>query len=254
MTPLALWVALGSAGATPRAVGVDGGPLPPEAVVRVAFEGVPPSPVTVDDGLGGEPIALLQTRCTTAKDGETELCAFGFPQTVPDGLLALRAEALSTTVEVATGADPGTWAGTVEQVSATVSQRDDPALGEVVVSVDSAWGVPGAPAAGYVLEIRDETGRAVDWRTIPVGAPATLLVAAASEVLVARGEICLQAAVLDPLDAEAWVGNRICEDMPRQPDPACRGCSTAGPAAPGGLGLLLLLGWARRRRGGGSLA
>lgn len=247
MIPAALVLALGAAQATPRAVGVSGGALPREGAVRVAFEGVPPSLVTVDDGFGDGPIPLLQTRCTTAKDGETELCAFAFPDDVPDGVLALEADALSTTVAVGTVVDTGVWAGTVEQVSANVQQRDDPDLGEVVVDVDSSWQVPAAPAAGYILEIRDETGRAVDWRTIPLEGPATLLVATASEVLVPRGELCLQAAVLDPYDVEVWAGNRICEDMPRQPDPACRGCSTSGPAAPGGLALLFVLGLARRR-------
>jgi len=241
-----LWAA-GVAGATPRAVGIDGGVLSREGVVRVAFEGVPASLVTVDDG--GEPFSLLQTRCTTAKDGDTELCVFVFPDDVPDGLLALEADALSTTLEVGTDVDAGSWSGRIEQLSATVSQRDDPDIGEVVIDVDSSWLAPAAPAAGYVLEIRDETGRPVDWRTIPVDGPATLLVNTASEVLVPRGEICLQAVVFDPYDVEAWSGNRICEDMPTQPDPACRGCSTRGPSAPGGLALLLVLALARRRPG-----
>jgi MYXO-CTERM domain-containing protein len=245
MSAIALLLIAGSAWATPRAVGVDGGALPREGVVRVAFEGVPASLVTVDDG--GEPYSLLQARCTTAKDGDTELCTFTFPDDVPDGVLALEADALSTTLEVGTEVDAGAWSGTVEQLSATVSQRDDPDIGEVVVDVDSSWQAPAAPAAGYILEIRDETSRAVDWRTIPLDGPSTLLVKTASEVLVSRGEICLQAVVFDPYDEEVWSGNRICEDMPKQPDPACRGCSTRGPAAPGGLALLLVLGLVRRR-------
>lgn len=243
-----LLLLVGVAAATPRAVGVDGGPLPVDGVVRVAFEGVPPSLVTVDAGEGGDPIPLLETRCTTAKDGETELCAFAFPDDVPLGVLGLDADALATTVEVGADVDAGTWSGTVEQVSATVSQRDDPDIGEVVIDVDSVWQAPAAPAAGYVLEVRDETGRAVDWRTIPVGASTTLLVATATEVLVARGEVCLQAAVLDPYDVEVWQGNRICEDMPRQPDPACRGCASGGAAGAIWPAVLALLGWGRRRR------
>ncbi|MEC7947413.1 MAG: hypothetical protein VX265_07565 [Myxococcota bacterium] len=238
---------LGLASATPRAVGVGGGPIPADGVVRVAFEGVPVSRVTVKDG-EGEERSLLESRCTTAKAGETELCVFRLPDDVPDGVLALEADALSTTVEVADAADPGTWSGTVQQRSATVSQRDDPSLGERVMDVDSAWDAPAAPAAGYILEIRDETDRPVDWRTIPVDGASTLLVATATEVLVSSGELCLQPAVFNPYDEEVWVGNRICEDMPDPSDPACRGCATGTAGPTGLLAGLALLSLVRRRR------
>lgn len=246
MSPLGLL--LGVAAATPRPVGTDGGPLPADGVVRVAFEGVPPSLVTADDGTGADPVPLLQTRCTTAKDGETELCVFGFPDDVPLGVLGLDADAMATSIELSDSVDVGYWEGTVEQLSATVSQREDPDIGELVVDVDSVWQAPAAPSAGYLLEVRDETGRPVDWRTLPVDSPTSLMVAPATEVLVPYGEICLQAAVFDPYDAEVWQGNRICEDMPKQPDPACRGCAAGGAGAVLLPGLLGLLGLARRRQ------
>jgi len=246
--PAALLALLAAAGATPRAVGSAGGALPVDGVVRVAFDGVPRSLVTVDDGVVDAPVPLLEVRCTTAKSRETELCAFGFPADVPRGVLALQADALSTTVEVGDVVDIGNWAGGVELASSEVSQRTDPETGEVVVDLDSVWDVPAAPAAGYVLEVRDEFGRAVDWRTVPVEGPASVAVATASEVLVTHGEICLQAAVLDPLDLEVWQGGQICADMPERPDATRRLCGTTPGSAgvlPALFGLALL---GRRRR------
>jgi len=239
---------LAAAGATPRAVGSVGGALPGDGVVRVAFDGVPNSLVTVDDGVVDEPVPLIEVRCTTAKNRETELCAFGFPPDVPRGVLTLEADALSTTVEVGDAVDIGTWDGGVELASSEVSQRTDPDIGDLVVDVNSVWDVPSAPAAGYVLEVRDEFGRAVDWRTVPVDGPASVPVATASEVLVAHGEICLQAAILDPMDLEVWQGGQICLDMPDQQDATRSLCGTTpggAGALPALLGLVLL---GRRRR------
>ena len=251
MIPAALLTLCTTAGATPRAVGSVGGALPVDGVVRVAFDGVPQSVVTVDDGVVDAPLPLLEVRCTTAKRRETELCAFGFPPDVPLGVLALQADALSTTVEVGSAVDIGTWDGSVELASAEVSQRTDPDIGAVVVDLDSVWDMPAAPAAGYVLEVRDEFGRAVDWRTVPVDGPALVPVATASEVLVTHGEICLQAAVFDPMDLEVWRGGQICADMPGQPDATRRLCGVTSARAgvlPALLGLALV---ARRRRRAG---
>ena len=107
MNGVGLLLGLGVAGATPPPVGTTGGPLPADGVVRVAFEGVPQSLVTVDDGVVEGPVSLLETRCTTAKDRDTELCVFGFPEEVPRGVLSLQADALSTTVEVLDEVDIG---------------------------------------------------------------------------------------------------------------------------------------------------
>ena len=251
MNGVGVLLGLGVAGATPRPVGTTGGPLPADGVVRVAFEGVPQSLVTVDDGVVEGPVSLLETRCTTAKDRDTELCVFGFPEEVPRGVLSLQADALSTTVEVLDEVDIGEWTGRVQLQSTSISERTDPDIGEVIVDLDSVWDVPAAPAAGYVLEIRDEYGRAVDWRTIPVDAPASVAASTASEVLVSRGEICLRAAVADPLDREVWEGPLSCSDMPGQSDSTRRGCAVSPlgstGSAPWPLALGLLLVGCRRR-------
>ncbi len=260
MTLLALALALGGvAGATPRAVAVDGGPLAPGAVVRIAFEGVPASEVTLEGDAFEAPFVLEEVRCTSAKDPDTTLCVFRLPEDLPFGDFSLRAEGLATSVEIGGpygdvpdsadpdgGASPPSWSGVVQNTSAVVSQRYDADVDADVADLDSTWSCPAAPTAGYLVEFRDETGRPIDWLTAAVDQQAVLVPATSTEALASRGELCIQPVVYDPRDVRVWDGNRMCFDMPDQPDPACRGCAAPGPAGVFAV-LLGVLGLLRRR-------
>lgn len=253
----ALLLLAGAAFATPRAVAFEGGPLPRRSVVRIAFEDVAVSEVTLEGEDLEAPIVLEEVRCTSATDADTTLCVFALPVDPPAGVFSLRAEGLATSIEIAapsfdtgdadTGSSPAGWEGVVQNSSADVSQRYDADEDSDVVDLDTTWTCPAAPGAGYLVEFRDETGRPIDWLTAEVGAEAILAPATLTEVLASRGELCIQPVVYDPEDFRVWQGNRMCFDMPDQPDPACRGCASGAPA--GLLAVLLgFLGLFRRRR------
>jgi hypothetical protein len=242
-----LGLSVGAWAAGSRAVGTGGGVLPREGVVRVVFEDLSVGEVTLQGANADEPIPLAEARCTTGKDQELELCVFDLPVDVSDGVSALEAEGMSTSIVVGADIDIGVWSGTIEQVEQTLVQRQEHGEDADFIDLDTSWSAPEAPAAGYVAEFRDENGRVIDWLTVDPDSPSTLRPRTATEVLTPGGEICLQPLVFDPLDEQVWVGNRVCTDMPKQADPACRGCATPLGAAPLPFLLFPFL-LARRRR------
>ena len=254
MNGVGVLLGLGVAGATPRPVGTTGGPLPADGVVRVAFEGVPQSLVTVDDGVVEGPVSLLETRCTTAKDRDTELCVFGFPEEVPAGCSRCRPMPCPRRSRSSMR-----WTSGSGRDGCNSNRRPSPSARTRTSGRSSSTSTPCGTCCrargGYVLEIRDEYGRAVDWRTIPVDAPASVAASTRSWSPVVRS-------VFGQRSRTRWIarsgrdpGN---SDMPGQSDSTRRGCavsplgSTGRPAARSGSFWSAVVGAECSRQGGGS--